>query len=291
VIQALFEALISMDAAKLDALEAAGEGVTATERRRAEELFASAMLADHNHQDRRAQMWNVLVARQWESPPSLQDLFDDLTQDRAVMLGEFYDVLPEAARAEYDRRYGRPEIAQGTVSGPSWMEEAVSRAWSGARNLADLGELTAQYLEGRLSQSPTEMAAPAAETTELISLLTRVNRAGFVTRQSQPGRADAGDGRQQRASVSGFADDEGFARLMTAAAEASLIVTAARAGETDTGLTGGARSCQSLQADYGQACHPDAVTAICRAWQVTLTDSQRGRNDQLWPVLERFADS
>jgi hypothetical protein len=42
-------------------------------------------------------------------PSSWEQLFDDLTPDRAARLGELYDVLPDGARTEYDRRYGRPE--------------------------------------------------------------------------------------------------------------------------------------------------------------------------------------
>jgi hypothetical protein len=41
-------------------------------------------------------------------------------------------------------------------------------------------------------------------------------------------------------------------------------------------------------AGYG-ICHPQAVEAICRAWQVTIIDPEWGRNDLLWPALEAFA--
>ena len=37
------------------------------------------------------------------------DLFDSLAPERAAQLGTLYDALPDGARAEYDRRYGRPE--------------------------------------------------------------------------------------------------------------------------------------------------------------------------------------
>ncbi len=36
------------------------------------------------------------------------DLFDSLAPERAVQLGTLYEALPDGARAEYDRRYGRP---------------------------------------------------------------------------------------------------------------------------------------------------------------------------------------
>lgn len=50
----------------------------------------------------------MLVAREWPSPPTWGQLFDDLTPERAARLGELYDALPDGARVEYDRRYGRP---------------------------------------------------------------------------------------------------------------------------------------------------------------------------------------
>ena len=39
---------------------------------------------------------------------------------------------------------------------------------------------------------------------------------------------------------------------------------------------------------YGE-CHRDAVDALCAAWQVTIIDPQWGRNEVLWPALERWA--
>ena len=37
---------------------------------------------------------------------------------------------------------------------------------------------------------------------------------------------------------------------------------------------------------YG-ICHPDAVAALCGAWQVTVADPEWGRPDVLWRVLEQ----
>jgi hypothetical protein len=42
------------------------------------------------------------------------------------------------------------------------------------------------------------------------------------------------------------------------------------------------------QAGYG-ICHPDAVEALCTAWQVTIIDPEWGRSGVLWPVLGSFA--
>jgi hypothetical protein len=72
--------------------------------------------------------------------------------------------------------------------------------WDKARTVADLGELTARWLEGSISWNPTytngdtyaaEVGTfnrpPEDETKPYVHLLAAVNRAGFVTNFSQPG--------------------------------------------------------------------------------------------------------
>src|SRR5260370_8030660 len=92
---------------------------------------------------------------------------------------------------------------------------------------------------------------------------------------------------------------------MAAIASADLIVTAARAprGEHSLGpfvtitlgygeectWDGGAESRSELEHHYGPVCHPDAVNALCDAWQVTLIDPQWGPNDHTSPLLQPFA--
>jgi hypothetical protein len=178
--------------------------------------------------------------------------------------------------------------------------------WRGARSLEDLGELTARWLEGGIEQTPTHLAPPDTETAALIPVLAAANRAGFVTHQSQPG-VPACDGCAQRASVSGYAAPPTFARLMAAASDADLMITAARAldagddrsygpfhaitiddGEEFT-WDGIALSRADLDYSYGYECHPSVVDELFAAWQVTLIDPVWGRNDVLWPVLQAFA--
>jgi hypothetical protein len=176
-----------------------------------------------------------------------------------------------------------------------------------ARNLADVGELTAQWLEGK--HSPTlgcNGGVPDEETELLVPILAAANRTGFVTHQSQPGMPLDEHGCAQRANVSGYAGPETFARLMAAISDADLIVTAARAlddseerqfgplfavtldeGEEFT-WDGIALSRPILERDYGD-WHPAVVRELCAAWQVTIIDPVRGRNDVLWTVLEKLA--
>ncbi len=96
-------------AAELAAL--AGVTMPPGEAAHAEDLYAAAMLASEDYRDHQAEVWGVLVARQWSTEPSWADLFDELTPERAQRLGQLYDALPDGARAEYDRRYGQPERA------------------------------------------------------------------------------------------------------------------------------------------------------------------------------------
>lgn len=181
--------------------------------------------------------------------------------------------------------------------------------WHSAWTLADLGELTAQFLEGQIQQSPTHCAPPDPETTGLIPVLAAANRAGFVTHQSQPGIPRDEHGYAQRANVSGYAAPDAFARLMAAAAGADLIITAARALDESPAREFGpffaitldegqectwdgiASSRSILDDSYGWDCHPKVVDELFTAWQVTLIDPVWGRNDILWPVLQAFAGS
>jgi len=107
----------------------------------------------------------------------------------------------------------------------------------------------------------------------------------------------------QRANVSGFASGTTFAQLMTVVADADLAITAARGLPEDWKPSvvitlfngaectwdGGQETTDELEYSYVGICHDDAVRALCGAWQVTLIDPVWGRNDLLWPLLEKFA--
>jgi hypothetical protein len=177
------------------------------------------------------------------------------------------------------------------------VQDAV--LWRGARTLADLGELTARWLEGAVGSVPGTMPGygPDEETVPLAPVLAAANRAGFVTNFSQPGEDD--NGWVQRAAVYGFASAATFRAITAAAADADLVITAARADAAvcatrivvtiDSGRehtwVGDAWSREEILDSYGPCCDPAAVEALCRAWQVTLIDPQWARNDHLWAVL------
>jgi hypothetical protein len=198
------------------------------------------------------------------------------------------------------RHNGR--MIQGQRDGDDVSGEDSGR-WHSARTLADLGWLTALFLQGHIGQTPSHDGPPDRETADLITALTACNRAGFVTDNSQPGVPSDAYGSGQRAWVSGFASNDVLARLRVAAAGTGLIVSAARADEDSPGplipvtldygeeftWAGGGQPRSELEDHYGRLCHPDAIRAVCDAWQVNIIDPEWGRNDVLWPALEKFA--
>jgi Domain of unknown function (DUF6919) len=145
------------------------------------------------------------------------------------------------------------------------------RHWASAGCLADLGELTAQWCEGHLTQTPGHAGPPAAETLPYLDLLATVNRAGFVTENSQaakPGRT---------AWVCGFADS---------ATTGWLLSDAAGAGLTGKGLEPWVQ--KEIRYWYLRYC-PRARSAIQAARLIWIEDPEPGRNNRLWPVLAAFA--
>ena len=181
--------------------------------------------------------------------------------------------------------------------------------WQSARTLADLGQLTARWLETDLADVPGYSGPPAAETLTLVPVLAQLNRAGYLTNSSQPGEAGLGyDGEryEQRAAVEGFAGAKLTHTLTDAARDAGLTVIAydpaglprwrnryrhcmpvTQAGGhafTRFGAHLSRRFLRDGWVGYGD-CHPAAVEAVCAAWQVTVIDPVWGRPNLLWDVL------
>ena len=72
--------------------------------------------------------------------------------------------------------------------------------WMEARTLADLGELMAQWLEGRIRYQPGYGGPPDPETTDLIADLAALNRAGSLPRSHSPANT-TGSGSSVRSST------------------------------------------------------------------------------------------
>lgn len=198
--------------------------------------------------------------------------------------------------------------------GPVTMDRASLERWRAARSLADLGELTAAWLEGAIASQPGYAPGhgPDQETSDLVPVLAAANRAGYMTTGSQPGGAGSWKGQRwdQRAAVQGLAAARAAGWLRGAAADAGLIVVAhdpADLPDRTLGMQGrvpvtrvdgqartwfGANLPRASLSDpatgYGM-CQAGAIAAVCAAWQVTLVDPVWGRDDVLWPLLDRFA--
>ena len=187
----------------------------------------------------------------------------------------------------------------------STVTKADRQAWASARTLADLGELTAQWVEGRIGSQPGYYGRSDIEDPAMIPVLAGLNRAGFVTTCSQAGHAGAAW--EQCAAVEGFAGFPVAMVLQHAAREADLdvvahspvrlprwrysyreaVIVTRRNGRpyTDFGCRLPRRHIRDSHLGYG-ACHRDAVAALEAAWQVTVIDPEWGRNDLLWDVLD-----
>lgn len=192
-----------------------------------------------------------------------------------------------------------------------------SDRWRSALTLADLGDLTAQWLEGTISclRYNVEGGGPDPETEALIPTLAALNRAGFVTDHSQPAEEtvlDDGSVWRQRATVSGYTDRAMFERVrdaVLAAADPELLlivhtvdlcgtedgagIVITKDGDDEYTWTGHWMTREELidgnadfEAEYGAGWHDAAIAALCAARQVHIIDRVWGRNDVLWPLLD-----
>jgi hypothetical protein len=182
------------------------------------------------------------------------------------------------------------------------LRDAVARAltgmtaedrarWSAAESMADVGELTAQWLEGKVATQPgyggpvdtDEDLAPGMTAT-----LVATNRAGFVTYQSQAGA----DG--QQAAVAGLATADYLDQIDAATADepALVVVDLGEPDAAERAPVGWYRDERELSATWGGygACGPKAVAELTDAAQLCIYDSEPSRNDRLWPALQRAAD-
>ncbi|MFR0358639.1 DUF6919 domain-containing protein [Streptomyces sediminimaris] len=180
---------------------------------------------------------------------------------------------------------------------PDSRTPAGTELWRTAHTLEDLGELTAQWLEGRITHLPGYYAdGPDEETTSLVPHLAEANRNGYVTDFSQPGLTYPG-GDAQRAAVSGFCTEDVADRIGAAVLLTDLVAIVTPPGSsnptqipvtTDDGeaftWVGGGMDDGSIDDMYGDDC-PDAVEALKAAWQVDIFDPVWGRQDLLWERL------
>ena len=193
--------------------------------------------------------------------------------------------------------------------------------WGAARTLADLGELTALWLErdgvtchpgyGDWEGDP----GPDDETAEIVGPLAAANRAGYVTTNSQPGyRGDgvdpdnlgSGGTREwtQRAAVTGYATIATRDRLRAHLPLQSLIyidqpllllprqrytrhVPVTWCEGTEYTWFGHRAGIRDLLLDFSSRSWR-LNTRLAAARQITIIDQLSNRNTVLWPLLSEF---
>lgn len=192
------------------------------------------------------------------------------------------------------------------------MSRGERKRWRAASSLHDLGRLTAAWLEGGIASQPgyAPDCGPDLETEDLIPVLARANRAGYVTAGSQPGvDAEIGtDGANwtQRAAVEGWMTPRHATELAEAATGAGLIaithpVLIRRLGRREPGwidvtrrngqvVTGFGRQRRRREVEFGYAeCGASAVDAVLAASHLTLAAPDYGTDQRVWELLDRWA--
>lgn len=181
--------------------------------------------------------------------------------------------------------------------------------WASTRTLPDLAELTAQWLEGRIASQPGYGRVDVHEddAPDLTTALIALNRAGYLTNDSQAGYDGEGyDGAhwQQVAAVTGFASWATVDWLADALVDTGFRIIArpcrTRWQWPDPGVVVTYRDGVPV-AEYGrqldaptiadllyEGCGDAAIEAVCAAMQVTIYDPEPASNC-LWSVLRAVA--
>lgn len=184
--------------------------------------------------------------------------------------------------------------------------QGLTGPWAGARTVDHLGALTAAWLEGTGPRPPGYLGSePDEETGKLVPALAAMNRAGFVTTQSQPAHPECrGWGKhrfEQRAAVEGWVYDRLLLSSIRRRAErAGLEVIAIRPGFTGgpgvpvTRMDGedvawfGRFLGHSRQIEYDWPGMPvPVVKALRTSVYLTMVDREWGRVDRLWNTISR----
>jgi hypothetical protein len=169
------------------------------------------------------------------------------------------------------------------------VKRADRARWKRATTIGDLGELVIAWLNGEIRETPAHCGPPAAETLPLVPALTVLNRARFITDNSQ--RADGRGDRTWNTWVCGFAPDEVLARLDEAIAGTPLLLTACRGCHHECGQRADEwwHCPWKDTADFWAQRCPRAADDLYGCWYVCVSDPEPGRNDVLWAALEGIA--
>ncbi len=175
--------------------------------------------------------------------------------------------------------------------------ERAQGLWTAARSFEDLCELTARFVEGRLPYSPAYGAETVDEETgPLIPYLAALNRAGFMTTNSQPG--EESPEWKQRAFVDGYALEHVAKRIARVSLHTDLHIVVVPPGfeagfhtpviVRDFMPHGWAGfSHRGDIESFADECGSLAIQELRTAWSVSVIDLKWGRTDHLWSNLAR----
>lgn len=172
--------------------------------------------------------------------------------------------------------------------------------WRDARTIADVGQVMARWLTGEVRGWSGHADGVDDETRPLLPVLVTLNRAGFVTTNSQPGYDGPGyDGARwrQKAWVEGVIDDRSpvLDRVVRAAQAAGMTVLRGsrhpgvtpltdRNGELTAAL--GGRLPRNQLAREWSCLHRHAIRELRdHGVRINILDPTWGRDDRLWPAL------
>lgn len=169
--------------------------------------------------------------------------------------------------------------------------------WRVAKTFDELGELTANWLEGKQSYYPLYGGNPDSETTSISEILAYFNRNGLVTTFSQPAEPLDEEGSAQRAAVEGYASEETAKKLAILGLCSDLLVfifPPNRVGGYQIPITlsqfqpftwcGASWGYEELEC-FAEVCSSEAMNSLEEAWKVMIIDSQWGREKYLWTQI------
>jgi hypothetical protein len=180
--------------------------------------------------------------------------------------------------------------------------------WRAIRTLVDWGNVVADWIEGKTAWHPTYIApAPEPETLDEAATLVALNRAGFVTDDSQAGLIDdAPLPWRQRNYICAWCDWDTADRLQRALLDTDLVALTIQppeetgVGDVSIGVTYGATASEPEpimrtflgRSSTGHLSHyaeisPPLADLIDACAEIHIFDPRWGRNDLLLPTLRR----
>ncbi|MFD1860787.1 hypothetical protein EHW97_11970 [Aeromicrobium camelliae] len=173
----------------------------------------------------------------------------------------------------------------------------LDEPWNVARSLDDLAAATIDFLEGRLQETPLHGGLPNPESLPLIPTLVAMNRAGFVTTDSQPGSINEPTRRVQRAYVEGICHEATAARIERGLLTEDLVmVSFAPGSDVDSSIVvtvSHGSPCTFLgrwsveELDHFRNGLASLDADLDAAWAIQIFDPQWARNDRLWTAVLR----